>query len=74
MLGGFGGSIYETAFWRRVLKPSPEPMAAPAEAGELAPFVALLQGLPPKRHWDTEAAQKIPNAREIMGRRPAHPA
>jgi Tfp pilus assembly protein PilF len=57
-------------FWRRVLKPSNESMVPPTEAGELAPFVALLQGLPPKRYWDSEAAQKIPNAREIMGRRP----
>jgi tetratricopeptide (TPR) repeat protein len=57
-------------FWRRVLKPSAQPLKDPTERGELAPFIAVLQGLPPKRFWDAEAVRRIPNVREIQSRRP----
>ncbi len=72
---GPAGTLGEAAwlkawFWRRALRPVGELAAAPAVAGELAPVVGMLRGLPPGRLWDPEAAGRIVNIRDLFVRRP----
>lgn len=60
----------KTWFWSRTVKPLPAGMVDPAVAGEWAPYVALLKGLPAGRWWDAEAAGRVTNGRELSLKRP----